>query len=194
MDVPNDGGQMLGESGSLAVRSLPVVSGPALASAISRTCPVSTPLLLPRPCSPGNPLLAQLSKPLSQAGGPLGGVGYSQPTGAVPSSFTGTAVPSPPSSVGRPSSVASSSVSSVGGLLPGPEHPSKDLIVLLACGANERLPRNADLPADLFTSCLTTPMPMALRWFVRQNRVRRGRRSPVGEWVGKGEAFRDRRG
>ena len=24
-------------------------------------------------------------------------------------------------------------------------------------------------PADIFTSCLTTPIPMALRWFVREN-------------------------
>lgn len=54
---------------------------------------------------------------------------------------------------------------------------AKDLIVLAPCGADEVLPTNADLPADLFTSCLTTPMPIALRWFVRQNRVRvlRGR-------------------
>ncbi|CAN0575831.1 unnamed protein product, partial [Ectocarpus sp. 12 AP-2014] len=28
-----------------------------------------------------------------------------------------------------------------------------------------------DLPADVFTCCLTTPMPMALRWFIRQNKV-----------------------
>ena len=28
---------------------------------------------------------------------------------------------------------------------------------------------NPELPADLFTSCLTTPIKMALRWFVMQN-------------------------
>jgi regulatory associated protein of mTOR len=28
---------------------------------------------------------------------------------------------------------------------------------------------NPDLPADLFTACLTTPIKMALRWFVMQN-------------------------
>lgn len=48
---------------------------------------------------------------------------------------------------------------------------ARDLIVLTPCGADEVLPVNVDLPADLFTSCLTTPMPIALRWFVRQNRV-----------------------
>ncbi|CAN0425860.1 unnamed protein product, partial [Hapterophycus canaliculatus] len=50
------------------------------------------------------------------------------------------------------------------------------------CSEGESLPTNADLPADLFTSCLTTPMPMALRWFVRQNQ----RLSMIGvnpEWV-----------
>lgn len=28
---------------------------------------------------------------------------------------------------------------------------------------------NPDLPADLFTSCLTTPIRVALRWFVLQS-------------------------
>ncbi len=28
---------------------------------------------------------------------------------------------------------------------------------------------NPELPADLFTACLTTPIKMALRWFVMQN-------------------------
>lgn len=31
-------------------------------------------------------------------------------------------------------------------------------ILLAACGANEMLPQNPDLPADVFTSCLTTPI------------------------------------
>ena len=28
-----------------------------------------------------------------------------------------------------------------------------------------------EYPADLFTTCLTTPIPMALRWFVTTNRL-----------------------
>jgi regulator-associated protein of mTOR len=41
----------------------------------------------------------------------------------------------------------------------------RDCILLAACGAHEILPQNADLPADIFTSCLTTPIKIALRWF-----------------------------
>lgn len=40
----------------------------------------------------------------------------------------------------------------------------KNCIQLAACEANELLPMNPDLPADLFTSCLTTPIKIALRW------------------------------
>ncbi|CAG8530543.1 8144_t:CDS:2 [Ambispora leptoticha] len=42
-------------------------------------------------------------------------------------------------------------------------------IQLAACGAHETLPMHPDLPADLFTSCLTSPIEIALRWFVLQN-------------------------
>jgi len=45
----------------------------------------------------------------------------------------------------------------------------KDCIHLAACRADENLPMNPDLPADLFTSCLTTPIDMALRFFILQN-------------------------
>ncbi|KAF2073039.1 hypothetical protein CYY_005655 [Polysphondylium violaceum] len=41
----------------------------------------------------------------------------------------------------------------------------RDCILLAACGANEILPMNPDFPADMFTSCLTTPIRIALRWF-----------------------------
>ncbi|KAF8397161.1 hypothetical protein HHK36_016068 [Tetracentron sinense] len=48
----------------------------------------------------------------------------------------------------------------------GSSEPSvKDCILLAACEAHETLPQNAELPADVFTSCLTTPIKMALRWF-----------------------------
>ena len=38
-------------------------------------------------------------------------------------------------------------------------------ILLAACGRNETLPTNPDLPADMFTSCLTTPVAISLRCF-----------------------------
>ncbi|XP_064637530.1 regulatory-associated protein of mTOR-like isoform X2 [Lineus longissimus] len=46
----------------------------------------------------------------------------------------------------------------------------KNCIQLAACGPNELLPMNPELPADLFTSCLTTPIKIALRWYVLQNK------------------------
>lgn len=45
----------------------------------------------------------------------------------------------------------------------------KNCIQLAACAADQILPMNPDLPADLFTSCLTTPLRIALRWFIMQN-------------------------
>ena len=38
-----------------------------------------------------------------------------------------------------------------------------------ACGADEQLPTAPDLPADLLTACLTTPIEMALRWHSTRN-------------------------
>ncbi|OAP56169.1 hypothetical protein AYL99_09348 [Fonsecaea erecta] len=76
-----------------------------------------------------------------------------------------------------------------------------DCIQLAACGRTEMLPTNPDLPADLFTCCLTTPIDIALRYFVLQNPLPNGpaiedgkipvpgrlqdRRSPLGElnWI-----------
>lgn len=56
-------------------------------------------------------------------------------------------------------------------LPPGVENnaSAKHTILLAACGSNELLPQNPELPADLFTSCLTTPIRIALRWYVLQN-------------------------
>ncbi|XP_065210456.1 regulatory-associated protein of mTOR isoform X2 [Planococcus citri] len=45
----------------------------------------------------------------------------------------------------------------------------KNCIQLAACSADQILPMNPDLPADIFTSCLTTPIKIALRWFVMQD-------------------------
>ncbi|CDF38876.1 unnamed protein product [Chondrus crispus] len=44
-------------------------------------------------------------------------------------------------------------------------------IMLAACSDGERLPLTPQLPADLFTSCLTTPIKTILHWFVRQTLV-----------------------
>lgn len=41
----------------------------------------------------------------------------------------------------------------------------KSCIQLGACSSDQILPMNPELPADLFTSCLTTPIKTALKWF-----------------------------
>ncbi|KAJ9155372.1 WD repeat-containing protein mip1 [Pleurostoma richardsiae] len=73
-------------------------------------------------------------------------------------------------------------------------------IHLAACAVKENLPTNPLLPADLFTSCLTTPIEMALWFFVLQNPLKtdlsperakklpgrlQERRTPLGElnWI-----------
>jgi regulator-associated protein of mTOR len=44
----------------------------------------------------------------------------------------------------------------------------RDSIHLAACGRNELLPMHPDLPLDLFTACLTTPIQTALHWYFAQ--------------------------
>ncbi|OIW30816.1 hypothetical protein CONLIGDRAFT_700427 [Coniochaeta ligniaria NRRL 30616] len=73
-------------------------------------------------------------------------------------------------------------------------------IHLAACDSKENLPTNPQLPADLFTCCLTTPIEMALWFFVLQNPIKskitperakrlpgrlQERRTPLGElnWI-----------
>ncbi|KAK4229559.1 raptor N-terminal caspase like domain-containing protein [Podospora fimiseda] len=73
-------------------------------------------------------------------------------------------------------------------------------IHLAACAVKENLPTNPLLPADLFTCCLTTPVEMALWFFVLQNPLKTNltperarklsgrlqeRRTPLGElhWI-----------
>ncbi|KAK3335431.1 raptor N-terminal caspase like domain-containing protein [Cercophora scortea] len=73
-------------------------------------------------------------------------------------------------------------------------------IHLAACSVKENLPTNPALPADLFTCCLTTPIEMALWFFVLQNPLKTSltperakklggrlqeRRTPLGElnWI-----------
>lgn len=51
-----------------------------------------------------------------------------------------------------------------------PAPPSyKNCIQLAACGKNQVLPMNPELPADLFTACLTTPIKVALRWYLMRS-------------------------
>ncbi|RDL36142.1 WD40 repeat-like protein [Venustampulla echinocandica] len=53
-----------------------------------------------------------------------------------------------------------------------PNYPAvtfKPYIHLAACGIRESLPTNPRLPADVFTSCLTTPIEMALWFFCLQS-------------------------
>ncbi|ORY31404.1 raptor N-terminal caspase like domain-domain-containing protein [Naematelia encephala] len=60
-------------------------------------------------------------------------------------------------------------------------HPNSDLpgssyvdaIHLAACQANQILPMSPDLPADLFTCCLTSPIETSLRHFVLQDPLKR---------------------
>ncbi|XP_065846422.1 regulatory-associated protein of mTOR-like isoform X2 [Oscarella lobularis] len=85
---------------------------------------------------------------------------------------------------------------------PLPPPAVQNYIQMAACGVNQLLPMNPELPADLFTCCLTTPIKIALRWYVLQktNRLRPSvslealdkipgrlsdRRTPLGElnWI-----------
>eukprot|EP01034_Spumella_vulgaris_P024559 gene24559-30919_t len=62
-----------------------------------------------------------------------------------------------------------------GGILKGDEASFRSsgfegpTIVLASCKADEILPMNPQYPADIFTACLTTPIVIAIRWFVLQN-------------------------
>eukprot|EP00466_Bigelowiella_natans_P016572 jgi/Bigna1/37264/e_gw1.19.194.1 len=73
------------------------------------------------------------------------------------------------------------------------------IIIFAACAANETLPSSPDMPADLFTSCLTTPLKVALRWAAKRQKLTNvtedmidkipgkisDRQSPLGElnWI-----------
>lgn len=81
-----------------------------------------------------------------------------------------------------------------------PDPPFADAIQLAACLADESLPTCPELPADLFTSCLTSPIDIALRWYIMNNQLPnnitsdmvmqlpgdlKDRRTPLGElnWI-----------
>ncbi|KAJ8730439.1 hypothetical protein PYW07_017477 [Mythimna separata] len=59
-----------------------------------------------------------------------------------------------------------------GGAAVPPAVSYKNCIQLAACAAGQALPMNPELPADLFTACLTTPVKMAMKWFALRERTR----------------------
>lgn len=87
-----------------------------------------------------------------------------------------------------------------GGGYPDGVPPFSECIQLAACAADEQLPSCPELPADLFTSCLTSPIDIALRYFLLTNQLPnvistdqvmqlpgdlKDRRTPLGElnWI-----------
>ena len=86
-----------------------------------------------------------------------GGVGSAGPISPSPLSLGQKNVPSSPDAMEGESDAAFAARS------------VRDTIVLCPTSAGELLPMNPEFPADIFTSCLTTPIPIALRWFVHQN-------------------------
>lgn len=71
----------------------------------------------------------------------------------------------PPPNANRGSSPLPSGTAQAGSAAAAPFPSFKNCIQLAACAADQILPMNPDLPADLFTSCLTTPIKTALKWF-----------------------------
>ncbi|KAI0756148.1 hypothetical protein C8Q80DRAFT_1115762 [Daedaleopsis nitida] len=87
-----------------------------------------------------------------------------------------------------------------GGGYPEGMPPFSECIQLAACASDEQLPSCPELPADLFTSCLTSPIDIALRYFLLTNQLPndistdqvmqlpgdlKDRRTPLGElnWI-----------
>ncbi|KAJ3774118.1 hypothetical protein FB446DRAFT_492928 [Lentinula raphanica] len=85
-----------------------------------------------------------------------------------------------------------------GGLFPEGMLPFAQSLQLAACEANETLPTCPDLPADMFTSCLTSPIDIAIRHHMLTNKINldidgaahmpgnlKDRRTPLGElnWI-----------
>ncbi|PAV89798.1 hypothetical protein WR25_21626 isoform A [Diploscapter pachys] len=55
----------------------------------------------------------------------------------------------------------------------------KDCIQLGACRADEFLPTNPDLPADLFTACLTSPIQTSVLWYL----IKTGRKKQFSDTI-----------
>lgn len=78
-----------------------------------------------------------------------------------------------------------------------PAEAYENCILLASCRSDEILPMHPDLPADLFTCCITSPIEIAVRWFVMQSPLKidydnlkipgriSDRRTPLGElnWI-----------
>lgn len=61
-------------------------------------------------------------------------------------------------------SFSTASVTSSPACSAAPDAPTRDLVVFAASGCDELLPFVPQMPADLLTSCLTTPLESAIRW------------------------------
>jgi regulator-associated protein of mTOR len=64
---------------------------------------------------------------------------------------------------------------------PSPATAYIDCIQLAACRSNELLPMDPDLPADLFTCCLTCPIDISIRWFIMQSPIKKSYYGPLLE-------------
>ena len=78
-----------------------------------------------------------------------------------------------------------------------PAEAYENCILMAACRAGEMLPMHPSLPADLFTCCVTSPIEIAIRFFVSQSALKyelqdytipgriSDRRTPLGElnWI-----------
>ena len=105
----------------------------------------------------------------SGPGGTNGGV--TNPTspnrpGATMGGANSSLTPPPPSG-----HVGGGAEATMGGIMPLGAG-GQETILLAACGADELLPQSAELPADVFSSCLTTPIKIALRWFCQRSILR----------------------
>merc|ERR1719204_2830030 len=47
----------------------------------------------------------------------------------------------------------------------------EECLHLAACGKNQMLPQNPEMPADLYTSCLTTTVKTALHYWFHQQKI-----------------------
>ncbi|ODV76960.1 Kontroller of growth [Suhomyces tanzawaensis NRRL Y-17324] len=56
---------------------------------------------------------------------------------------------------------------------PSPTSAYLDCIQLAACKSNELLPMSPDLPADLFTCCLTCPIDISTKWLIMQSPLKK---------------------
>jgi regulator-associated protein of mTOR len=66
-------------------------------------------------------------------------------------------------------------------LAPSPTSAYIDCIQLAACKSNELLPMDPDLPADLFTCCLTCPIDISIKWFIMQSPIKKSYYTPLLE-------------